>query len=313
VRVVAADGSGEFTTIAAALQRSWRGTRILLRPGVYRESLTIEQPLEIIGDGPPDAVRIESDNGPCLNLRCAGAVIRGLTLCAGPGSRPAALQIDEGRALIEDCTISAAGRCAVRLGFATALPTFRRCHIRGTGKVGVLVQERSLATLEDCTIAGHSAAGVEVITGGRARLCGCQLLDNAAQGVLVRRDGAATLEDCLIARSGKTGVAGDQAHIRLVRCQIREGRASGIHMSRSLAVLEDCTIQDNAKSGLKIRRRARVLARRCRVQGNNAAVVMSRSGLLALQGGNLTGNATGWDIEPGGAIVLLDGRQEEKE
>jgi F-box protein 11 len=44
--------SDGFTTVGAAIRAANPGDRIFVRPGRYEESLLIDKPLEIIGDGP---------------------------------------------------------------------------------------------------------------------------------------------------------------------------------------------------------------------------------------------------------------------
>jgi F-box protein 11 len=50
--VVDAYQGGHFTTVSAAIKAAKPGDRILVRPGRYEESLVVDKPLEITGDGP---------------------------------------------------------------------------------------------------------------------------------------------------------------------------------------------------------------------------------------------------------------------
>ncbi|MBC6476157.1 MAG: hypothetical protein GDA48_27830 [Hormoscilla sp. GM102CHS1] len=49
--IVSKLGRGDYKTIGQAIASVSPGTRILVRPGIYREGVTIDKPLEIIGDG----------------------------------------------------------------------------------------------------------------------------------------------------------------------------------------------------------------------------------------------------------------------
>ena len=63
--VVAADGSGQYLTIAEAVDAADDGDIILVRPGTYIESIVIDKDITITGDGPREAVIVEvRENGP---------------------------------------------------------------------------------------------------------------------------------------------------------------------------------------------------------------------------------------------------------
>ncbi|CAK8710797.1 hypothetical protein GKODMF_02015 [Candidatus Electrothrix gigas] len=58
--VVDQNSRGDYTTITEALESVKAGVRILVRPGLYKESIVIDKPVEIIGDGDRDKIVIES-------------------------------------------------------------------------------------------------------------------------------------------------------------------------------------------------------------------------------------------------------------
>jgi F-box protein 11 len=67
--VVDALHRGKYTSIAEAIQKEKAGTRILVRPGHYREGLVIEKPLEIVGEGNRDDVVVEATEKMLCGLR----------------------------------------------------------------------------------------------------------------------------------------------------------------------------------------------------------------------------------------------------
>lgn len=63
--VVAQDGSGTHTTLAAAIADAADGDEILIRPGTYAESIITDKSVSLTGDGPPaDIVITHTDAGP---------------------------------------------------------------------------------------------------------------------------------------------------------------------------------------------------------------------------------------------------------
>lgn len=94
--VVGADGAGAYPSIGSAVAEAHDGDRILVRPGTYDESITIDRSIEIAGDGFVDAIVVVSDDAPCFVLSGMTSRLAGLTLRAG-GPTPA---IERGTVLV---------------------------------------------------------------------------------------------------------------------------------------------------------------------------------------------------------------------
>jgi parallel beta-helix repeat protein len=121
--VVAADGSADARTITEALDLAVDGDVILVRPGTYAESLTIDKDITLRGDGDPSAVVIDfsAGDGPTtvmpgvgealpsvpygIVLERSDAIISDLTV-HGPAAG-AALKIVGGAPVIESVVITA--------------------------------------------------------------------------------------------------------------------------------------------------------------------------------------------------------------
>lgn len=58
--VVSPGSGGRFRTIGQALRKVRPGGRIRVRPGTYQESLVIDKPVDIVGEGPRQNIVIES-------------------------------------------------------------------------------------------------------------------------------------------------------------------------------------------------------------------------------------------------------------
>ena len=82
---VAADGSGDFETITAAIEAATGGDIILIAPGTYVEYLFIDKPLRLRGDGAREEIAIFHDEsvrqvrelepvGPSVSTSCVDGV-----------------------------------------------------------------------------------------------------------------------------------------------------------------------------------------------------------------------------------------------
>jgi hypothetical protein len=304
---VAADGTGDFTRIQDAINGAWPGATILIRPGRYDEQLVLTKVVEIAADGPAGSVCVVSVGGPCLRASPERAEVRGLSF-AQTGSGPGvAVEVEAGRLLLEECSITASGLAAVRVSRPFALPVLRRCCIQDGAQVGVLVTERSLATLQDCRISGQGAAGVEVITGGRLRLRRCQVRDNGAEGVCVRRGGEALLQDSVLAGSGAANMEVEGGRVRLKCCEVSKGHSGGVIIREGSAALAECLIRGNARAGVTAGPLAWVLLGRCRLcDGGTHGTLVAGRGLVLLEDSELAGSRqSGLTVRGGGSACLV--------
>jgi hypothetical protein len=269
VLTVAADGGGEFATIRDALRRAPSGARILVKPGLYRERLRFDptsRPVEIVGDGPAGAVRVEAPNGPALEVAGGAVEVRRLTLAARRQAPRPVVRVTAGRPLLDDCLIVGGGTAAVVACGPAAQPVLRGCRLHDARKVGLLVDDRARALMEGGRLADHGRAGAEVVFGGRLELRGVTVRDNGGPGVLARPFTEVRLTDGVIAANAGAGLSGRQAVVRASGVQFEDGRSVGVRVVGGLVLLERCTVRGHARANVAVRRFSKAWLRGCRLE-----------------------------------------------
>jgi hypothetical protein len=93
--IVAADGSGEFSTIGDAVAAAADGDTVLVKPGEYVEIVLLDKDITLQGDGPresivivpPTPAPVDDEGGtlPTLTVKDSNATIRSLTVKPPPG------------------------------------------------------------------------------------------------------------------------------------------------------------------------------------------------------------------------------------
>jgi hypothetical protein len=102
---VADDGSGDYETIGEALDEASEDDVILIRPGIYKEEIEIDEdagPFTLVGEDPATTVIDADGEYAALTLKSSGNHISGLTLKGGESH---GLYIPGGRQKIDYCLI----------------------------------------------------------------------------------------------------------------------------------------------------------------------------------------------------------------
>jgi parallel beta-helix repeat protein len=291
---------GDFVSVRAAIEAASPGDRIRVRPGLYQESLVVDKPLEIIGDGPVEDIEIRGSDSHVLEFRASIGRVANLTLRQAEADQPRGVVVYQGRLDLEGCDISSKGGTCVWI-LDGADPRLRHNKIHHGKYVGVQVYEGGLGTLEDNEISGNGYTGVEIKKGGDPVLRRNQIHDNKHSGVYVHDNGLGTLEDNEISGNGNAGVAVKEGgNPVLRRNQIHDNKHSGVYVhDNGLGTLEDNDITANATVGLEITNGGNPTVRGNRITRNAyQGVWVHDAGKGVVEDNDLTGNTRGaWFVD----------------
>ncbi len=302
---------GNHPTLTAALAAAQAGTRILVRPGLHKEGVVIDKPVEIVGDGEHADVVIEASGKDVVLFQASMGRIANLTLRQTGGGDWNCVDIAQGRLDLEGCDIMSQSLSCVAI-HGGADPRLRRNRIHDGKSAGVIVHEDGQGTLEDNEIFANALAGVEIKTGGNPTLRRNRIHDGKSAGVLVYESGQGTLEDNEIFANISTGVGiATGGNPTLRRNRIHDGRASGIFVyDNGQGTLEDNEIFANAHAGVEIKTGGSPTLRHNRVHdGKRSGIFVYESGQGTLEDNEIFANAyNGAVIQEGGNPTLRGNR-----
>jgi hypothetical protein len=249
--------TGEYASLAAALEAAAEGDVLTIAPGTYRENLVVQRSVTLRGpEGSPGSVRIAPVDGVPLTVR-ASAVVQDLHVEGQDAAAPAVL-VEEGTPELLDVRIvtrSAAG-IEVRGG---ARPTVRRCTVDNPAGIGIAVVDGGGGVFEECEVVAAGQAGVAVRGGGHPRL-----------------------ERCRVHHASGTGLSatGESSALEAVGCEVYEVRGSGVQVTaRATAHLTDCDVHRTTADGVTLDTDAVLTLADCRIHDipENAVDLRSRS------------------------------------
>lgn len=277
--VVSKARGSKYKTIGAAIKDAPRDARILIRPGLYKESLVLDKPLELVGDGPRAEIIIEGKQESCLKVSAERAAVRGLTIRAKAPKKKEFYGVDitEGEVLLEDCDISSNSLSCIAIHGANAKPIIRRCTIHDGNKSGILIWKNGKGLIEECDFFANGHAGIAITQGGSPIVRNCRLYKGKQGGIYVWGNGLGRIENCDIFGNSYAGVMIRQGGNPLIRkCKIHENKLQGINIYEDgRGTIEDCEIFANTDFGMEIKQGSKPIVRRCKVyEGQKSGILV---------------------------------------
>jgi parallel beta-helix repeat protein len=299
--------------ISQVLQQAAAGSRILVEPGVYREKIVLEQPIELIANGGVGEVTIENYTANCLQMQADYAVVRGFTIrnrCRDWGYRSNAIDIFQGRLILEDCDVSADSLDCISIRGANTNPIIRRCRIHNAGEFGIFIYEQGRALIENCEIFANTCAGLAIKQGANPIVRNCQIYNGLQSGIMVDKFGQGTIEGCDIFGNHKSGIQiGEGAHLTARQCRVHDGDCNGIYAHYlAQGTFENCEIFANSYDGVAVVDGSSVTIKNCRIDRNRYhGISVKNSGRGIVENCNLTANNQGaWEIAAGCRVQRKD-------
>ncbi|MFJ4768234.1 right-handed parallel beta-helix repeat-containing protein [Streptomyces uncialis] len=249
--------TGEYPSLAAALEAAGDGDVLTVAPGTYRENLVIQRAVTLRGpEGSAGSVRIAPVDGVPLTVR-APAAVQDLLL-EGQDSAAPALLVEDSAPELSDLRIvtrSAVG-IEVRGG---ARPTVRRCTVDNPAGIGIAVLDGGGGVFEECEVVAAGQSGIAVRDGGRPRLERCRVHHASGPGIWVTGEGS-TLEGfgCEVYEVKGSGVqVTERATAHLTDCDVHRTTADGITLDTdAVLTLADCRIHDIPENAVDLRSRS---------------------------------------------------------
>lgn len=182
-----------FRRINDALRSALPGDRILVRPGVYSESLLLEIPIEIRGDGPLDEIVLQSEGDDTILIETHRAHISNLTIRQLGTEGACAVRIERGKAELQQCHVQSKGAVGISVS-GSASPTIRQCHLDRSG-IALDISDGATGIFEDNDITRNREHGVVISRGADPTLSGNRINRNKGYGIMVVADGLGLLKN----------------------------------------------------------------------------------------------------------------------
>ncbi|QGZ47648.1 AAA family ATPase [Streptomyces sp. QHH-9511] len=249
--------TGEYASLAAALEAAGDGDVLTVAPGTYRENLVIQRAVTLRGpEGGIGSVRIAPLDGVPLTVR-ASATVQDLHI-EGQDTAAPALLVEDGTPELLDLRIVTRSAAGLEVRGA-ARPTVRRCTVDNPAGVGIAVLDGAGGVFEECEIVSAGQSGISVRGGAHPRLERCRVHHASGAGIAVNGEGSGLegigCEVYEIKGAGLQIAARATAH--LTDSSVHRTSADGITLDTdAVLTLSDCDIHDIPENAVDLRSRS---------------------------------------------------------
>ncbi|MEU7514827.1 right-handed parallel beta-helix repeat-containing protein [Streptomyces sp. NPDC042898] len=249
--------TGEYASLAAALEAASDGDVLTVAPGTYRENLVVRRAVTLRGpEGSVGSVRIAPPDGVPLTVR-ASVTVQDLHIEGQDVAAPALL-VEDGTPELLDLRIMTRSAAGIEVRGA-ARPTVRRCTIDNPAGVGIAVVDGAGGVFEECEVVSAGQAGVSVRGGAHPRLERCRVHHASGAGIAVTGEGSG-LEGigCEVYEIKGAGIQiAARATAHFTDSSVHRTSADGITLDTdAVLTLSDCDIHDVPENAVDLRSRS---------------------------------------------------------
>ncbi|MET7713833.1 right-handed parallel beta-helix repeat-containing protein [Streptomyces sp. NPDC005407] len=249
--------TGEYPSLAAALEAAGDGDILTVAPGTYRENLVVQRAVTLRGsEGAVGSVRIAPADGVPLTVR-ASAIVQDLHVEGQDAAAPALL-VEDGTPELIDLRIVTRSAAGLEVRGA-ARPTVRRCTVDNPAGVGIGVLDGAGGVFEECEVVSAGRSGVSVGGGAHPRLERCRVHHASGAGLTVTGEGSGLdAIGCEVYEIKGTGVQiASRASAHLTDSTVHRTSADGITLDTdAVLTLSDCDIHDIPENAIDLRSRS---------------------------------------------------------
>lgn len=293
--------SSEPYPLAAAIERAQPGDRLMLLPGLYRDEIVIDKPLEIIGRGENHRIILAPESNKSIVINSKQVRITNTTIWIGAPVDRDELQksvlVNKGRSIASavgtGAIIVAGGAGVVFAAVNTFGPLFGLASNSPTARTQSMMllsrlfsdPQKAFNELKESVDSAVSDLA-EQFEGGDVK-----------STIIVQQAAEAFFESCLIRNSIGHGIR-NYGRLHVTDSTIMGCRFSGVvSLEASATELENVEIGPNVEDGVRVAGTSNVRGKNCKIMNNRVGVVVTEQGSGVFNGNTMSNNRRGaWSI-----------------
>lgn len=285
-----------FRSLQDAIHAVETGSRIIIEPGVYEETVVVDKNVEIIGNGSPEQVIIKGDGFICVTLTSDKIRIANLTVMGIGPNNQYGLYTDKGSSTIENCMISSAVSAIGVMNEGTS-PTIENCFFHNS-QFGIITYFGATFTVIRCTIQDNSMYGIKICETSNPSISETIITSNGT-GALVSDNGQGLFEGCLF-NQNKIGLAVTNQGAPIVRRSKYTNNVQNIELTgEGVCILHQCEVT-SGEIGIRVQENGYLDISDSKLVNNRYYNLLMNHGTIHLHKSTIQNSQTGIAIQ--GAI-----------
>ncbi len=290
----------DYKTIQEAIDNAKDGATIVVKPGIYGESLTIiDKTLIIFGqtDDKSEKIRVQTKGADCIHFKNSDTHIINISFEQIGEGYNYAITIASGAPTIEKCEIVGRSLDCVAI-FNKADPIIRNNKIHNSKRAGILITDDAKGTIENNEIWNNAYAGIGVGTQADPIIIKNNIHDNKV-GVFIYDRAKGSIEENGIAANNYFGIVITAHSSPIVRNnKIYNGTKGGILISdNGTGIIEDNDIWGNKCVGIELNKDADPIIRNNKIYKNELSGIEINNKAKGVIEDNEIGNNNSYGIE----------------
>jgi len=308
--LVSKDGSGQCRTIGEAIAAAPSRGKILIKSGVYNESLRLSKPVSIMAEQSGQPVTLIAKGGTGIVVDTQDVTISGLQIQhhASDGGKQFCVDVVSGNVVFEDCDFKSETLSAVVVHGSAASPTFRRCRMHHSGECGVMFYDHAGGLLDHCEVYANHLSGMEIRQHSDPTIRNTRFYDGQQAGALIWSEGRGTLENCEFSGHSMSQIeVREKGNPTITRCKIHDGQSVVIYFQQFAGgTVSDCEIAASKLANIEIATKSQPTIHDCRIHdGSYPGIFVHDGGAGVIENCEVWGNSlAGMEVRSGATPVI---------
>jgi len=194
----------QYSTIRAALDAARVWDRVVVTEGIYREAVSIDRPVEIIGLGDRRNVVIEASSDNVITVQADQGRIANVTV-RHVGNCCSGIKVTNGRLVIERNDISSSGLSCISIQ-GGAWPSIHHNRIHGGNQEGIYIGEGASGMIEDNEIFENRFAGIAIRADANPKVRRNRIHSGVREGIYVGDHGRGLIDGNIVRENALAGI-----------------------------------------------------------------------------------------------------------
>lgn len=270
------------STINKALKKAQDGDQILVKPGVYEETIVLDKSVEIYAE--EDGVVLQSFQDHTVTVKAQQPIMRGIIIRQlGDDKEKETIRVQWGNALFENCDIQSKSGVGVAIYGTNTNPFFKNCQIAKNGHANVYIVEGAQGRFEKCRIFGNQKSGVVIGKQANPLFIDCEIFDTPFNGVYVSNGGLGTFQNCIIRDNGYPSILiKEGANTSFEACKISNVKDSAVYIDENgLSRFLGCEIYESGneeEASVEIQANANPYFEKCMIRNSKNRGILCTNG-----------------------------------